>query len=80
MKHHTHERHSFTCIREAAGVKRNIYNMIRIRQRVKVTTIDHDVLVVSFNICKQVGRELLAVLTVVRLLLIEVGVQVGTES
>ena len=80
VKNHTDEGNGFACLEVTGAVRCNTGNVVCISQRVCVTAVYHYVFVIGIDLFKDLHGELLGVLTVVRLILVEVGVQIRTES
>ena len=80
VKHNTNEGHCIAGFVETAGIQRYIHNVVNVLPGVRVCSVCHDFIEVLGHGLEQIYRELLGVCAVVRLILIEVGVEVRSES
>ena len=76
VEYHSEERNRSTGREEAAGIKRSVKNYGSVRYRISVTRIYHNLTVLVFELRKKLGRMQLSVLTVIRIVLIEVRVKI----
>ena len=81
VKHYSEERNRCRGDREAAGVKCDVCDVVNVLPGVRVTARCHylSTLELALNVSECLFGVLLAVSAVVRLILVKVGVQVGSE-
>ena len=63
-----------------AGIQRNVHDVVNVLPRECVGAVGHDLAEVIGKVLEEIDGEALGVVAVVRLILVEVGVEVGAES